>query len=430
MTPIRSVWLSAIVVGLLLGCASTTPESESAASLATTSTPPTVSPAPPPAVAPEDFAILPWGQTPGDPELLAGIRECGFNLAGFVAPDDLDAVRAAGLKAFVIDRSIRADGKNLSLPPAEIETRVRTLTDKVGTHPAVYGYYLRDEPPSVDYPGLKLWADAVRAADPDAVPYINLFPNYVPLAAIQSWGLKNYDDYVERYIETVKPPFVSYDHYALMDDGTLRGGYFQNLESVRAAALKHGIPFWNIVLGNSHFHYAEPSPAGLRFQAYTTLAYGARGISYFTYFSPDIGNYRLAPVDAFRHKTPTWDMMRDVNLQIQKLAPTYIALKSVNVFHHPTVPEDCRGLDSSRWIQSIEGGEFVVGEFEGPDGTPYAMVVNKDLHTSCAFSVRFKTEGPILQLNAYTGQPREWEGENNWLAAGQGMLLYVKQAKD
>lgn len=42
---------------------------------------------------PEEFAILPWGTTPGEPAVLADIKRCGFNLAGFVRPGDLDAVR-------------------------------------------------------------------------------------------------------------------------------------------------------------------------------------------------------------------------------------------------------------------------------------------------------------------------------------------------
>jgi hypothetical protein len=216
----------------------------------------------------------------------------------------------------------------------------------------------------------------------------------------------------------VKPAFVSYDHYALMEDGSLRGGYFPNLELVRAAALKHDLPFWNIVLSNAHFKYAEPSNAGLRFQAYTTLAYGGRGISYFTYISPTSGNYRLAPIDQFGHKTPTWNMLRNVNLQIHALAPTMIKLKSLGVVHHGDVPEGCRGLTGP--------GRFVVGEFEGPQGEAYVMVVNKDLHESTHFDIRFKREGTIVQTNSFTGRDGTWAGENNWLAAGQGMLLHVK----
>jgi len=374
--------------------------------------------------APEDFAILPWGGTRPDPGILREIRECGFNLAGFVPPEGLDAVAAAGLKCIVSGSHTHVGDDQAKLDDAEIARRVKELVDRAAGHPAVFGYYLRDEPSATVYSGLARWAAAYRKADPRAVPYINLFPNY---ASPGQMGVRTYEEYVESFIQIVKPPFVSYDHYALMDDGSLRHGYFQTLETVRAAALRHKLPFWNIVLSNAHFRYAEPTEAGLRFQVYTTLAYGGRGISWFTYFTPNSGNYRLAPIDPFGHKTPTWDMLRRVNLQIHKLAPVYCKLASVNVFHVPDVPAECRGATSSRLLDEVSGGSFVVGEFEGPDKQPYVMVVNKSLRDSAAFSIRFKWPGRIMQVNAYTGSVHPWVGENNWLAPGQGMLLSLRK---
>jgi len=371
-------------------------------------------------VPPEQFAILPWGGTPGDPAVLEEIRQCGFNLAGFVSPADLDAVQAAGLKAIVSDGLCHVGDAEASLDDAEITRRVEEVVAKVKGHPAVYGYYLRDEPSSAPFPGLGKWAAAFQKADPQAMPYINLFPNY---ASPQQLGAADYDEYLQKFVATVKPRFVSYYHYALMDDGSLRGGYFQNLEAVRRVALQSGLPFWNIVLSNAHFHYAEPTEGGFRFQAYTTLAYGARGISYFTYFAPRIGNYRLAPIDQFGNRTATWDMLRSVNLQIQKLVPTYVTLNSVNVFHHPNVPDGCRGLDSSVHLTDLQGGDLMAGEFGGPAGEPYVLVVNKDLHRSTAFGITPKVEGKVEVISAYTGQPTPFTGEQVWLAAGQGMLL-------
>lgn len=371
---------------------------------------------------PEEFAILPWGTTPGDREQLEQIKACGFNLAGFVRPDDLDLVAQVGLQCLVIDGSTHVGDAEAALEDAEVTRRVEALVKRVGNHPAVYGYYLRDEPSAHAYEGLGRWAAAFAKAAPKALPYINLFPNYASPAQM---AVPTYDQYLEDFVQKVKPRFISYDHYALMDDGTLRHGYFQNLEAVRKAALRHNLPFWNIVLANAHFHYAEPSDGGLRFQAYTTLAYGARGISYFTYFAPHVGNYRLAPIDQFGNKTVTWEMLRNVNLQIQKLGPTYIQLKSVNVFHHPNVPEGCVGLDTSRFLAEVTGGDLLVGEFEGPEGRPYVMVVNKDLHRSTPFGVRFKEAGPIMMVSAYTGQAQGWGGEQSWLAPGQGMLLFL-----
>lgn len=376
-------------------------------------------------VQPEDFAILPWGFTSGTSETYKQIRECGFNLAGFVSPSQLDLVYQAGLKAIVQDPAITFRDDMAKLAFDEVTSRVRDVLQRTRAHPAAFGYYIRDEPDFALFKPLALWARAFREADPSKMVYINLLPNYID-PQLKAWGLKDYDEFLESYIETVEPRFLSYDHYALMDGGALRGGYFQNLESMRKAALKHNLPFWNIVLSNAHFTYAEPTPAGLRFQAFTTLAYGARGISYFTYFAPDVGNYRLAPVDQFGNKTPTWDMLRNVNLQIHKLAPVLVKLKSANVFHYPDVPDGCRDVTSSLHLASVSGEHLLIGEFEGPGKEVVAMVVNKDLHHSTAFDVKFKAKGEIRMVDPYSGRERRWEGEQKWLAAGQGMLLTLK----
>lgn len=372
-----------------------------------------------PTVPPEQFAILPWGTTT-DETALPGIRECGFNLAGFVYPDKLNAVQAAGLKAIVIDPSVQIEGTSHE----ELTSRVQALARLTANHPATYGYYLRDEPNAALFPALGAWVDAFKSAAPNAIPYINLLPNYATAGQL---GTPTYPDYLEKFVQQSRPAFLSYDNYSLLLGNALRDGYFQNLEAMRTAALKHSLPFWNIVLSNSHFSYAEPTPAGLRFEAYTTMAYGARGISYFTYFAPPTGNYRLAPVDQFGHHTPTWDMLRNVNLQIHQLAPTLARLKSINVFHCPTVPHDCQGSATAKLVASISGGQFLVGEFDGGD-RDYVMVVNCSLADSAALSFAFKSPGPIEMVNTYNGFIQPWTGENVWLAAGQGVLLTRKRS--
>lgn len=371
---------------------------------------------------PEEFAILPWGWTPGDLKSIKDIRDCGFNLAGFVAPEHLDLVSQAGLKCIVSAPTSHISDTDAAMGEKEIDERVQALIQRVAGHKAVFGYYLRDEPGASAYPGLARWSAAYRKAAPHALPYINLFPNY---ASSSQLGVPTYNEYLEKFVQTVKPSYISYDHYALMEDGSVRQGYFSNLESVRSVALRHNLPFWNIVLANAHFNYAEPTEAGLRFQLYTTLAYGGRGISYFTYFTPSVGNYRMAPIDQFGNKTLTWEMLRRVNLQIHKLMPIYLKMKSVNVFHHPDVPSGCNGIQSSKYFSEVSGGSLLVGEFEGPDGRPHMILVNKDLNRSITFGMKPKSNGKFRMVNAYTGSVEPWVGENNWLAAGQGMLLIL-----
>ena len=163
--------------------------------------------------------------------------------------------------------------------------------------------------------------------------------------------------------------------------------------------------------------------AGLRFQAYTTLAYGARGISYFTYFTPDSGNYRLAPIYPSGDKSPTWEMLRQVNLQIHALGPVYLGLQSINVFHTADVPEGSLCKECSLLLDEISGGSLLVGEFKNAEGQPYVIVVNKDLQRSTQFDIRFKGKGQLQRTSPYTGQTHAIGAEDNWLAAGQGVLL-------
>ena len=79
--------------------------------------------------------------------------------------------------------------------------------------------------------------------------------------------------------------------------------------------------------------------------------------------------------------------LRNVNLQIHRLAPVYTKLESVNVFHHPEVPPDCRGIDSSSFVKELAGGQFVdytetkPGLYQFKDnqgGTPLHWAVKKD----------------------------------------------------
>jgi hypothetical protein len=91
------------------------------------------------------FPIMPWNSPPNDPAVLKKIRECGFTLAGFVAPSALDSCAAAGLKAIVSDVRV-SQYDRAAVDEAKARSNVSNLVAQIGNHPAVLGYYLRDEP--------------------------------------------------------------------------------------------------------------------------------------------------------------------------------------------------------------------------------------------------------------------------------------------
>ena len=78
------------------------------------------------------FPIMPWDNAPNDSAVLRELRECGFTLAGFVAPKTLDACRAAGLKAIVNDP--RATSLDWTL------ARLPMLSDRDTDRPVAAGF--------------------------------------------------------------------------------------------------------------------------------------------------------------------------------------------------------------------------------------------------------------------------------------------------
>jgi hypothetical protein len=384
---------------------------------------------------PGDFAIMAWDNAPSDSALLEGIKDAGMNIAGFCKAEDVDRIQAAGLTCFLQDPQL--SNYNWDAPPAEESVRkdVGALAHSFGDNPAVLGVFLTDEPRIHQMPAIGRVVQLLREAMPGKLPYVNLFPYR---EGEVGW-YTNYEDYVNSLIKAVHEPFLSFDNYSLSYEG-MGDEFFTNLEIVRKTGLESKTPFWSCIQAVAHFGYLVPSDATLHLQVYSTLAYGGRGIQYFTYFTPQRGNYRMGAIDQFGHRTPTWDALRRINGEINALAPTLAKLRSTGVYHYPDVPKHGRPLSESglvRWISMVKDEDgyvppsvearFLIGEFENENGGTYMMIVNKDLTYSFRFDIEFKRKvHRILRINPYTGQEEPFTGEQNWLAPGGGILLRIE----
>ena len=362
-------------------------------------------------VDPKSFAIMAWGESPTNEEQLHGMKEAGLNISGFCRTADLEKVRAAGLTCFVQSPAIdKLDW--LHLPSdSELQSDIAALRLAIAGNPAALGVFLRDEPGTPMMPGLGKVSAMLHESMPGLWPYVNLFPARVSADRL---GTSDYGSYVRMLVQTIHQPFLSYDNYSLVG-GEMLDYFYTNLEAVRRLSLETQTPFWNCILANSHFNYMEPSDATFHLQVYASLAYGAHGIQYFTYYSPAIGNFRLGALDQFGHRTTTWDMLRRINSELQILAPTVLRLHSTGVYHYPAVPEQGQPLTASKFVESIEmtqrfvrppvGGRFLIGEFEDAQGRPYFLLVNKDLNNSFEFKIHLRQPGGKLwQVSQYTGK--------------------------
>ena len=379
-------------------------------------------------VSPREFVIMAWGSSPTDPEQLAGMKEAGLNVSGFCRPEDLDRVRAAGLSCFVTDPRVNEYDWEKLPADAELRQRVTAAALAIKDHPAALGFFLRDEPNAAFMPGLGRVAALVKEALPNRIPYVNLFPTY---ATTEQLGSPDYESHVRKFLRDVHPLFLSWDNYSLIN-GEMLDRFYTNMEIIRRLALEAEIPFWNCILGNTTFFFMEPSDATLHLQVYSTLAYGGRGIQYFTYVTPEVGNYRLGALDPFGNRTPTWDMLRRVNLEIHALAPWLDRLSSTGVYHSDPVPEGSQPMSGSRWVEQVKAStadksvaaRYLVGEFKGEDGRPYLMLVNRDLSHSINISIKLRQpQMHLKRISPYTSQEEDFGGEMDWLAPGAGILF-------
>lgn len=394
---------------------------------------------------PDFFPILPWSPYHGwkapfverRQNGLESIADCHFNMAGFVWAKDLRRCEKLGLGAIVLPAG---DDKTLSpayrrewkkLPGEEIERRVQQLIRAAGRSPALKGYYIMDEPGIVDFPALGRAVAAVKKYAPGKLAYINLYPDYATLGApdMSQLGTSNYTEYLERFVAEVKPQVISYDNYMVQFSDDLKNkvkaaSYYRNLLEVRRVAQEHQLPFLNIVCANQiRSHTPIPSPANLQFQAYTTLAAGYRGVTWYNYYGP---GYKYTPIDPSGRKTLTWLYLRDVNSQVAALAPVMSRLTSTGVFFTTPAPVDGLPQLPGNLVEAIScATPVMVGEFRHANGQPYVMVVNLSLEQSAKFALTIThPRGAISVVSAADGSLSAFDQKNGlWLTAGQGVLL-------
>lgn len=347
----------------------------------------------------------------------------------------LDWCQEFGLQAIVLDGRIRSGMTDA----ADWEAAVDAVVAAYGGHPALWGYYVTDEPHLCEFAGLAQIVRAFEERDPERVAYINLYPNY---ASPDQLGTVSYAAHVRAYMDTVRPKLLSYDNYSLLETGD-RPHYFTNLEIIRREALRAGVPFMNIILATPHFNYRDPSPEDMRWQVYTSLAYGAKALAYFTYKTPDLENYRNGPLSIYEKRTAKWDVVRDLNLELRALASHLLGLRSTGVWHWPDVPEgtdaETRCLCGEGVVARIEGGSYVVGEFVDDEGLPWVMVVNRDRERSSFARVTLRTDHrTVEEVARSTGELRPVARDLGvpatgayadglvtafWLAPGDGRLM-------
>lgn len=283
-------------------------------------------------------------------------------------------------------------GVKMIIACPELKTDPEKTVRRFMNHPAVAGYYLRDEPSRSDFKELGDWAKKIQAVDNKHFCYLNLLPNY---ADENQLGVKTYREYVNIFTREVPLQLLSFDHYPVIGDSAraIREKWYENLEIFSDEAAKAKKPFWAFALTVAHGPYPIPTLAALRLQVYSNLAYGAQGIQYFTYWTPKSTqwNFHNGPITTESKRSEVYDKIKILNGEIKNLSGVFLGAKLVSVAHTgKSIPVGTRRLQElPKPIQLLEteGTGAVVSVLE-KETSFFLVVVNRDLLNTMRLTIK------------------------------------------
>jgi hypothetical protein len=354
---------------------------------------------------------------------------------------ELDRVQHHGLRAQLTDGLLTP----ASLDDPAQRQKLDALIERVRRHPALYAYFITDEPNASQFPALGRLVAHLRDLDPAHLAYINLFPTYATNQQLGNRGdtVNAYREHLRQYLDQVRPALISYDHYQFTTQGD-SAQYFLNLHLIRSAAEAAGLPFLNIVQACTWSPAMRvPGPDEMRYLVYTTLAYGAQGISYYVYLCP---NHTGGIATAEGEPTPLYHALKGLNREFVAIASELQPLHLTGVFHAGMLPPGAEPLPADAAFQleppvpprpyqppaPVQG--VLLGAFSGrgeaasPSHSSHVLVVNLDYTNEARIGLRAKHPLEVFDPGANGWTPHSAARMELRLPPGGGRLCRLDRS--
>lgn len=373
----------------------------------------------------KQFPILAFWAVPGSATLtdFKNYRDAGFNIYTLNPDRDFyDGLEKATSAGLAIMPFIKKQGFNVKDMDVEYPE----------DHPNVVGWITRDEPKTVEEADISIRAaNGLMHKDPTRWAMFNNLPPHTKhlntkklvAAAVRS-GV----------------PIISYDNYVIYENGTAdEAQHFAALDLYRRLSLKHDVPFWAFALTIKHFHYRRASESDVRWKQFTNLAYGAKGLWYFTYWGPtdwEKWDNKAIVNPADGSKTELYEYVKAINHNVLSMGDTLLNLTLTDVTHTTATPEGQNTFEPNRhWIAEITARSAIVSFFRHKDGSRYGMVVNKQHgkdksaaaltdEITLTFAKRVSRADAVAWLDGNPGQLTIKDNKANLkIAGGTGVLL-------
>ena len=347
----------------------------------------------------------------------------------------LDWAQARGIKLILCDPRT-----HVSAPLAEdYAVRAAEVAADFSGHPATFGFHLLDEP---DKDAFQPVCDAVgvaKRAAPQCHPFVNLLPWHV--GAERRVGYEDWGTYLDDFLKKSQAEFLCYDCYSqMLPEKSGLPMYFRNLIQYQAAAKRAGVPFWTTILSVGHFHYRCPSEDDIRWQFNSAVAYGAQGILYFFFYMRNPNdNYRLAPVDEFWDRTPSFESLKRINKGfVKRYGRLFLDLTFEKAMQWPEAVSGCGLFEPDDLIKEVSTGKYpvIISRFSDKQGRPWLVLVNNSTEESADPVIALNGAGTqAFQMNwdqKETGESVEKREDcvriSHWLAPGQMEVYRIAPA--
>jgi hypothetical protein len=226
------------------------------------------------------------------------------------------------------------------------------------------------------------------------LPYVNVWPSHAyPKNALEA---ESYTDYLEKYLNkkrypsTVPPPVLSFDHYQLLADERTSPDFFYNHAVIRTFARRFGVLSWGFVqsVGFEGSRVGlgvrrPPDEAEIFWQINVALAYGVKGIQYFTYWTPSDPDveFKNALITRDGAQTDLYDYARRANEFLRKVGGVLLPLNSTSVTHfgEKRLPRGAKPFKGDSYVKAASGSPTILGSFSDPNVTTdrYVLAVNR-----------------------------------------------------
>ncbi len=355
-------------------------------------------------------------------EIIADMAASGITLAQLLWYDidvnkqALRLMKKYGIRATVFEKRVKALVE--AGDTEQVDVVVKNVVEDYQEFDNIVGWDIWDEPNTEQFPMLAKIVEAFRNYAPEQETVINLFPNYSQPEALKD---VDYESHLRKFVESVKPDFISYDHYPFLgrnlpgalgeiadiEDEKERliriaakrefngGEFFANMEIVRAIGLTNNIEQMMIAQLIEHGCCRNLTLPEIRWQINMNLAYGFHRISYFTYWQPDgdaeVWLWDNAMVNLQGEKYPHYYDVQTLNQEIYDMGALLFGTKSEAVFHVDTDEEAGQLFEGYGSVKKITGGQAVIGFFENG----YIYMVNYNFLEEATLSI--ESDKPLLQ---------------------------------